>query len=126
MADAPDSKSGSRKRVWVQVPPSALRSCFRSHRNTAETAVAHRETGCATAVSAVFAPPSGTKSKLPSIGALRSASGRAPQRLLGRRQVGPSLAIIRLDTQRRFVFGRRSFHVPHPHESQAEVVVALR
>src|ERR1700687_6128965 len=24
MADAPDSKSGPRKRVWVQVPPSAL------------------------------------------------------------------------------------------------------
>ena len=25
MADAPDSKSGPRKRVWVQVPPSVLR-----------------------------------------------------------------------------------------------------
>src|SRR5262245_58787270 len=24
MADAPDSKSGPRKRVWVQVPPSAI------------------------------------------------------------------------------------------------------
>lgn len=24
LADAPDSKSGSRKRVWVQVPPSAF------------------------------------------------------------------------------------------------------
>ena len=27
MADAPDSKSGPRKRVWVQVPPSVLRTC---------------------------------------------------------------------------------------------------
>ena len=25
MADAPDSKSGPRKRVWVQVPPSVLK-----------------------------------------------------------------------------------------------------
>jgi hypothetical protein len=27
MADAPDSKSGPRKRVWVQVPPSVLMTC---------------------------------------------------------------------------------------------------
>ena len=27
MADAPDSKSGPRKRVWVQVPPSVVRIC---------------------------------------------------------------------------------------------------
>src|SRR6516164_11288914 len=30
MADAPDSKSGPRKGVWVQVPPSVLRTCGKS------------------------------------------------------------------------------------------------
>jgi hypothetical protein len=30
MADAPDSKSGPRKRVWVQVPPSVLANCVGS------------------------------------------------------------------------------------------------
>src|SRR5437762_12187626 len=32
MADAPDSKSGPRKWVWVQVPPSAIRTCSQSER----------------------------------------------------------------------------------------------
>jgi hypothetical protein len=31
MADAPDSKSGPRKRVWVQVPPSVLAARGESH-----------------------------------------------------------------------------------------------
>jgi hypothetical protein len=31
MADAPDSKSGPRKRVWVQVPPSVLATRDESH-----------------------------------------------------------------------------------------------
>ena len=30
MADAPDSKSGTRKGVWVQVPPSAPKKCYDS------------------------------------------------------------------------------------------------
>ena len=32
MADVPDSKSGPRKRVWVQVPPSVLNSVISSRR----------------------------------------------------------------------------------------------
>jgi hypothetical protein len=32
MADVPDSKSGPRKGVWVQVPPSVLRTCGDSQR----------------------------------------------------------------------------------------------
>src|SRR5262245_14667300 len=32
MADAPDSKSGHRKVVWVQVPPSAFKTCGTSEK----------------------------------------------------------------------------------------------
>lgn len=31
MADAPDSKSGPRKRVWVQLPPPALKDSNKTH-----------------------------------------------------------------------------------------------